>query len=59
MKLRSGNATIIRGGRVLDIPAHRADPADLLILGDTIREIGGPGWKAPAGARAGLECRRC
>lgn len=54
MKLRSGNATIIRGGRVLDIPAHRADPADLLILGDTIREIGGPGLKAPAGARAGL-----
>jgi cytosine/adenosine deaminase-related metal-dependent hydrolase len=43
-------ATVVRGGRVLDIRAHRADPADLLIVGDTIREVGGPGLKAPAGA---------
>jgi 5-methylthioadenosine/S-adenosylhomocysteine deaminase len=43
-------ATIVRGGRVLDIRAHRADPADLLITGDTITEVGPPGLAAPAGA---------
>ncbi|MBI4182424.1 MAG: amidohydrolase [Proteobacteria bacterium] len=43
---------VIRGGRLLDIDAHRADPADILIEGDTIREVGRPGLKAPDGARA-------
>src|SRR5438128_5537503 len=43
-------ATIVRGGRVLDIRAHRADAADILITGDTITEIGAPGLAAPAGA---------
>jgi len=43
-------ATIVRGGRVLDIRAHRADAADILITGDTITEIGPPGLAAPAGA---------
>lgn len=43
---------VIRGGRVLDPRAHRADPADILIVGDTIKEIGRPGLRAPAGARA-------
>ncbi|HEU5195533.1 MAG TPA: amidohydrolase family protein, partial [Methylomirabilota bacterium] len=42
--------TIVRGGRVLDIRAHRAEPADILITGDTITEIGAPGLAAPAGA---------
>jgi len=42
--------TIVRGGRVLDIRAHRADPADILITGDTITEIGAPGLDAPADA---------
>jgi len=42
--------TIVRGGRVLDIRAHRADPADILITGDTITEIGAPGLAAPADA---------
>src|SRR5712691_13117990 len=51
MKARSGAATIIRGGRLLDVRAHRAGPADLLVVGDTIREVGAPGLKAPAGAR--------
>ena len=50
MKARSANATVVRGGRVLDIPKHRADPADVLIVGDTIKEIGAPGLKAPEGA---------
>ena len=45
-------ATIIRGGRVLDARAHRADPADILITGDTITEIGAPGLAAPADASA-------
>jgi guanine deaminase len=48
----SAPATVVRGGRVLDIRAHRADAADLLITGDTITEIGAPGLAAPAGATA-------
>src|SRR5215471_11593013 len=42
--------TILRGGRVLDIAAGTAEPADILIGGDTIREIGPPGCAAPTGA---------
>jgi 5-methylthioadenosine/S-adenosylhomocysteine deaminase len=41
--------TILRGGRVLDITAGTAEPADILIEGDTIREIGPPGSAAPEG----------
>lgn len=50
LKTKSGTITIIRGGRLLDARAHRADPADVLITGDTITEIGAPGLTAPAGA---------
>ena len=39
--------TILRGGRVLDIAAGTAEPADLLIEDDTIREIGPPGCRCP------------
>ncbi|HZU88568.1 MAG TPA: amidohydrolase family protein, partial [Stellaceae bacterium] len=42
--------TILRGGRVLDIAAGAAAPADILIEDDTIREIGSPGSAAPEGA---------
>ena len=42
--------TIVRGGRVLDVRAHRAEPADILITGDTIREVGPPGLAAPVEA---------
>src|SRR5438874_6740130 len=42
--------TIIRGGRVLDIDRGTAEPADILIEDDTIREIGPPGLAAPEGA---------
>src|SRR5687767_27290 len=42
--------TVVRGGRVLDAKAHRADLADILIDGDTIREIGAPGLAAPQDA---------
>jgi guanine deaminase len=42
--------TILRGGRVLDIAAGTAEPADILIVGDTIFEIGPPGCPAPEGA---------
>ncbi|MGH7310785.1 MAG: amidohydrolase family protein, partial [Candidatus Rokuibacteriota bacterium] len=45
-------STIIRGGRVLDIARRRAEAADVLVEGDTIREIGPPGLAAPAAARA-------
>src|SRR5262252_11101500 len=42
--------TILRGGLVLDIAAGTAEPADILIEGDAIREIGPPGLAAPEGA---------
>jgi cytosine/adenosine deaminase-related metal-dependent hydrolase len=42
--------TILRGGRVLNIAAGTADPGDILIDGDTIRELGPPGLAAPEGA---------
>lgn len=42
--------TIIRGGRILDIAGHRAEPADVRIESDTIREIGPPGLPAAPGA---------
>src|ERR1700719_3104499 len=49
--------TILRGGRVLDIAAGTAEPADILIEGDTIREIGQPGLAAPEGATE-IDARR-
>ena len=50
--------TIIRGGRVLDIRAGTAEPADILIEDDTIRELGPPGAPAPEGAREIAAARR-
>jgi len=44
-------STVIRGGAVLDVAGHRVTPADVLIDGDTIVEIGAPGLPAPADAR--------
>ncbi|HWD59667.1 MAG TPA: amidohydrolase family protein [Stellaceae bacterium] len=41
---------IVRGARVLDIAAGTAAPADILIDGDTIGEIGPPGLAAPEAA---------
>jgi 5-methylthioadenosine/S-adenosylhomocysteine deaminase len=43
--------TVIRGGRVLDIRAHAAPKADILVQGDTIVEIGRAGLPAPADAK--------
>lgn len=42
--------TIVRGGKLLDIAKRKAAPADILIRGDTIAEIGRPGLAAPDGA---------
>ena len=42
--------TILRGGLMLDIAAGTAQPADILIEHDTIKEIGSPGCPAPEGA---------
>ncbi len=50
--------TILRGGRVLDIAAGTAEAADILIEGDTIREIGPPGCPAPASAAEMSAARR-
>jgi guanine deaminase len=43
--------TVIRGGRLLDIAGHKADPADIRLAGDSIAEIGLPGLAAPVDAR--------
>lgn len=43
---------IIRGGRVIDGDARRTEPADILIEGGTIREVGPPGMAAPEDAEA-------
>src|SRR6478736_4534311 len=43
---------VIRGGKLLDIDRRQAVPADILIKGDTIAEIGRPKMAAPAGALA-------
>src|SRR5207247_411580 len=43
--------TVIRGGTLLEPAGLRARPADILIEGDTIREIGAPGLRAPEGTR--------
>jgi guanine deaminase len=50
--------SILRGGRVLDIAARTAEPADILIENDTIREIGPPGCAAPEGAAEIAAARR-
>ena len=42
--------TVIRGGMVLNPGGSRAEPADILVDGDCIAEIGPPGLAAPAGA---------
>ena len=42
--------SILRRSRVLDIAAGTADPADVVVEDDTIREIGPPGCPAPADA---------
>ena len=47
-----GRAIIVRGGRALDADRSGAEPADLLIQGDTIRDVGPPGLPAPADAVA-------
>ena len=47
----SGGHTVLRGGRLLDPRRPEARPADLLIAGEVIREIGPPGLSAPPGAR--------
>ena len=46
----SARITVIRGGRLLDAARRRADAADILVDGDTIRAVGPAGMKAPAGA---------
>ena len=50
--------SILRGGRVLDIAAGTAEPADILVEDDTIREIGAPGCPAPADAAEIAAARR-
>jgi guanine deaminase len=41
---------VFRGGRVLDIAGHTLRPADILVVGDRIAEMGAPGLPAPADA---------
>jgi 5-methylthioadenosine/S-adenosylhomocysteine deaminase len=39
--------TVIRNGHLVDLRQRRTAAADILIEGDTIREIGSPGIDAP------------
>jgi cytosine/adenosine deaminase-related metal-dependent hydrolase len=50
--------TVVRGGRVLDIRAGTAEPADILIEDDRIRELGPPDCAAPPGAAEISAARR-
>ena len=50
--MKQAETTVVRGGRVLEHQAHRAEAADLLVEGDTIREVGPPGMAAPNDAIA-------
>jgi guanine deaminase len=50
--------TVLRGGLVLDIRASTAEPADILIEDDTIRELGPPGCPVPEGSREISAARR-
>jgi 5-methylthioadenosine/S-adenosylhomocysteine deaminase len=43
-------AKIIRGGRLVDAAKHRGEEGDVLVVGDSIAEIGPPGLAAPADA---------
>ncbi|MBO6782893.1 MAG: amidohydrolase [Alphaproteobacteria bacterium] len=42
---------VIRGGKLLDISKRSAEPADILIEGNRIKEIGAAGMAAPDGAK--------
>lgn len=42
---------IIRGGRLLDADRHAAPPTDILVIGDSIAELGPPGMPAPSDAK--------
>lgn len=43
-------STVVRGGAIVDATRRVAEPADILIDGDAIAEIGRPGLPAPEGA---------
>ena len=38
---------VIRGGRILSLPAHRGEPGDILLEGATIRAVGPPASPRP------------
>ena len=49
--MTAGTAVVVRGGRVVDPRTRGQGFADILILGDTIAEVGPPGLAAPSNAR--------
>ena len=44
--MSSGGFGVVRGGQLLDLDTRSLRPADILIDGDTIKEIGPPGLDA-------------
>jgi guanine deaminase len=48
---RPASSVVIRGGLLVDAAARAALPADILIVGDTVAEVGAPGLAAPPDAR--------
>ncbi|HEX2891237.1 amidohydrolase family protein [Vineibacter terrae] len=49
--MSSPEKIIIRGGRLIDANSHVAAPTDILVIGDSIAELGPPGMPAPSDAR--------
>ena len=49
--MKTNSKTVIRGGRIVDAPAHAAAHADILVDRGTIIEIGRPGLEAPEDAK--------
>ena len=49
--MKKDRPSVIRGARVYDALRRHAEPADILITGDTIAAVGSPGMKAPAEAK--------
>lgn len=49
--MTTNSKTVIRGGRIVDAPAHAAAHADILVDRGTIIEIGRPGLEAPEDAK--------
>lgn len=49
--MNTGEATVIQNGVLVDATKHTVTPADILVVNDTIVEVGHPGISVPSDAR--------